>query len=73
MSVVKTLEKQNVLTPSLNETICNIKDLDELEFCVCKSNVVNNNHVHILNNCSVLNYSMPHLKMQRRRPWLPKQ
>ena len=34
-SVIKTLEKQDVLTPSLNETICNIKDLDELEFCVC--------------------------------------
>lgn len=33
VSVVKSLEKQSALTPSLNETICNIKDLDELEFC----------------------------------------
>jgi hypothetical protein len=39
-SVVKTLEKQNVLTPSLNETICNIKDLDELEFCVIISKIL---------------------------------
>jgi hypothetical protein len=39
-SVVKTLEKQQVLTPSLNETICNIKDLDELEFCVCIVKIV---------------------------------
>ncbi len=44
VSVVKTLEKQQVLTPSLNETICNIKDLDELEFCVCIVKIVKTRH-----------------------------
>ena len=32
--IINTLEKKNQLTDSLNETICNSQDLDELELSV---------------------------------------